>query len=350
VKGVTSGDYDHDGWKDIFISTMSNERFLLKNMGVVSGSEIEFSNATEQAGVGKEKNNTFPTWFWDYDNDGWLDIFVCDYSFSGESLAVYEAAEKLNIPAGRPDKTLLYHNNHDGTFTNVASEAGINTNVFAMGSNFGDIDNDGYLDMYFATGNPDYQSLVPNKMFRNLDGKHFAEVTASARVGHLQKGHGVSFADMDNDGDQDIYTKMGGTFPGDAYQSAFFLNPGQGNNHWITVQLEGVNVNRDAVGSTLKLVITEEGKRRTIFRDVNSGGSFGSSPMRREIGLGKATRIDTLEVRWHGNGVKPQVFTNIDANQCIRITEGETDIRKIEYKTFTWTLTDKLCGPLSINP
>jgi hypothetical protein len=166
----------------------------------------------------------------------------------------------------------------------------------------------------------------------------------------LQKGHGISFADMDNDGDQDIYIKMGGTFPGDAYQSAFFLNPGQGNNHWITVQLEGVNANRDAVGSTLKLVITENGKRRTIFRDVNSGGSFGSSPMRREIGLGNAARIDSLEVRWHGKGSESQVFTNIDANQCIRITEGEAGIKKIEYKTFTWTLTDKLCGPLSINP
>lgn len=224
VKGVTSGDYDHDGWKDIFISTMSGQRILLKNNGT-SDDKITFTDVTVKAGLQNEHGNSFPTWFWDYDNDGWLDIFTCDYSFR-KSLAFYEAAEKLNVKEGNPEKMLLYRNNHDGTFTNVAPETGLTTNVFAMGSNFGDIDNDGFLDMYLGTGNPDYKSLVPNKMFWNLGGKKFADVTNSARVGHLQKGHGVSFADVDNDGDQDIYIEMGGAFPGDAYQNSFFLNPG----------------------------------------------------------------------------------------------------------------------------
>src|SRR6187455_1691094 len=90
------------------------------------------------------------------------------------------------------------------------------------------------------------QRLIPNKMFKNLGGKQFADVTASARVGHLQKGHGVSFADMDNDGDQDIYIEMGGAFPGDAYQNSFFLNPGQSTNNWICLNLEGTQANRAA--------------------------------------------------------------------------------------------------------
>jgi hypothetical protein len=346
VKGVTSGDYDHDGWKDIFISTMNGQRFLLKNMGY-KNQEIAFEDVTEKAGLHNEHGNTFPTWFWDFDNDGWLDIFACDYTFK-ETLAVYEAAEKLNIPAGNPEKMLLYHNNQDGTFTNVANDVGLTTNVFAMGSNFGDIDNDGWLDMYLGTGNPNYQSLVPNKMFRNKEGKHFSDVTASARVGHLQKGHGVSFADMDNDGDQDIHIEMGGAYPGDAYQNSFFMNPGQGSNHWITIQLQGTTSNRDAIGSSLEIHITEEGKKRTIYRDVNSGGSFGSSPLRREIGLGRATKIDQLVIRWHGSNFI-QTFNNIQADQFISIREGETSWEKMTQKKIIWILPDQLCEPIAMN-
>jgi hypothetical protein len=342
VKGVTSGDYDHDGWKDIFISTMSGQRILLKNNGT-SDDKITFTDVTVKAGLQNEHGNSFPTWFWDYDNDGWLDIFACDYSFR-KSLAFYEAAEKLNMTEGNPEKMLLYRNNHDGTFTNVATETGLTTNVFAMGSNFGDIDNDGFLDMYLGTGNPDYKSLVPNKMFWNLGGKKFADVTNSARVGHLQKGHGVSFADVDNDGDQDIYIEMGGAFPGDAYQNSFFLNPGQNNNHWIYLQLEGSEANRAAIGSQIKISFKENGIQRHVYRDVNSGGSFGSSPLRREIGIGQATNVDEIEIQWHGSG-KTSVFKNIKPDQFYKIREGENQLEVLPLKKIQWTLPDKLCLP-----
>lgn len=345
VKGVTSGDYNNDGFKDIFISTMSGKRILLKNKGL-SKDEIEFEDVTLQAGLSEHKGNSFPTWFWDYDNDGWLDIFTCDYTFK-ETLAYYAAAEKLGIHRGNQEKMLLYHNNHDGTFTNVATEKGLNTNVFAMGANFGDVDNDGFLDMYLGTGNPDYRSLVPNKMFKNIAGEKFADVTASARVGHLQKGHGVSFADLDNDGDQDIYIEMGGAFSGDAFQNAFFLNPGQGTNNWITIELEGTSVNRSAIGSSLIIHITENGIKRTIHREVNTGGSFGSSPLRREIGLGQAKQIDSLEIHWHGSDLV-QTFSNIKSNQFIKIKEGNDVIAMTEQKKINWTLPEKLCGPITM--
>lgn len=342
VKGVTSGDYNHDGWKDIFLSTMSGKRILLKNKGV-SGKDVQFEDVSEAAGISSTDNNTFPTWFWDYDNDGWLDIFVCDYSFN-TTLANYSAAEKLGKEVGHPDKVLLYHNNRDGTFTNVAREIGLNKTVFAMGSNFGDINNDGYLDIYLGTGNPAYQSLIPNKMFLNLGGEKFADITHSARVGHLQKGHGVSFADLDHDGDQDIHTDMGGAYFGDSYQNSLFLNPGQGNNNWINILLEGVTSNRSAIGTQLKIVITENGVQRSIYRDVNSGGSFGSSPLRREIGLGEANKIDVLEIKWHGSG-KIQTFKDISANQFIKIKEGDEAIEKRDLKQIVWMLPDKLCAP-----
>ncbi|HTH55942.1 MAG TPA: FG-GAP-like repeat-containing protein [Cyclobacteriaceae bacterium] len=344
VKGVTSGDYNHDGWQDIFISTVNGQRMLLKNEG---SRNVTFTDVTINARLDLEQGNTFPTWFWDFDNDGWLDIFACDYTYK-ETLGVYEASEKLNIPAGNPEKMLLYKNNHDGTFTNVAKLVGLTTNVFAMGSNFGDIDNDGFLDMYLGTGNPDYKSVIPNKLFRNVRGERFQDVTASARVGHLQKGHGVSFADMDNDGDQDIYIEMGGVYPGDTYQNSFFLNPGQNTNHWICLKLEGVKSNRAAIGSQVKLTFHEDGKVRSVYRDVNSGGSFGSSPFRREIGIGQATMIDEIEIRWHGSN-EVQTFKNVKPDQFLRITEGQNSIEPIALKRITWTLPERLCLPFKPN-
>ncbi|NOT77291.1 MAG: CRTAC1 family protein [Cyclobacteriaceae bacterium] len=343
IKGVTSGDYNNDGLKDIFISSMNEGRMLLKNKGG-KGKEITFENVTAEAGLDLDKGKTFPTWFWDYNNDGWLDIFVCDYT-SENSLAYYFAAENLGIPAGNPDKTFLYRNNQDGTFTNVAKEAGLNKNIFAMGSNFGDIDNDGYLDMYLGTGNPAYESIIPNKMFKNIDGKRFADVTTSARVGHLQKGHGVSFADFDNDGDQDINIEMGGAYDGDSYQNSFFLNPGQNNNHWISIDLEGSKSNRAAIGSRVKVTFRENGVSRSVYRDVNSGGSFGCSPFRREIGIGKANIIDELEIKWHGSGTV-QVFQNIKPDQFIKIFEGNDVIKFVELKKINWLLPNRLCIPV----
>jgi hypothetical protein len=322
VKGVSSGDYNNDGWQDSFVSAVDGTRFLLRNKGA-SGGTVAFEDVSRAAAIDREEAQTFPTWFWDYDNDGWLDIFACGYSLD-QSLAANVAAEKLGIDDPATNKMLLYHNNGDGTFTNVARKMGLNTYAFAMGSNFGDINNDGFPDIYLGTGNPAYESLVPNRMFLNMRGKSFVDVTTSARVGHLQKGHGVSFADMDNDGDQDIYTDMGGAYPGDAYQNSFFLNPGQGNNHWLVLLLQGNESNRAAIGTRIKITFTEDGVRRSVYRDVNSGGSFGSSPHRREIGVGKAKSIDEIEIRWHGSG-RRQIFTNVRANQFLQITEGEND-------------------------
>ena len=108
------------------------------------------------------------------------------------------------------------------------------------------------------------------------------------RLGNLQKGHGVSFADVDNDGDQDIFIETGGPFKGDSYFNSFYLNPGQNNNNWISIQLEGIQSNRSAIGAHITIRFTENGVARTVYKDVNSGGSFGASPFRQEIGIGSA--------------------------------------------------------------
>jgi len=330
IKGVASADYNNDGRPDIFISTLNGNKMLLKNEGEQGGTII-FRDVTHEAGLDDMVAKTFPTWFFDYDNDGWQDIFICGYDAGWHSMAFTMAAQSLGKPELSASTMYLYHNNQNGTFTNVTKTTGLDKNVFAMGSNFGDYDNDGYLDMYLGTGNPDYRSLMPNKLYKNVDGKKFVDITTAAQVGNLQKGHGVSFVDLDNDGDQDIYEELGGAYEGDAYYNAFYLNPGQNNNHWITITLQGNKSNRSAIGARIKLVFKDNGVQRAIYRDVNSGGSFGCSPLRKEMGIGAANIIDELSITWPGDAT-PQVFKNIKPCQFIKITQGDNNIKEIPLK------------------
>ena len=166
-----------------------------------------------------------------------------------------------------------------------------------MGANFGDLDNDGWLDFYLGTGDPSLSTLIPNRMFRNADGKFFQDVTTSGGFGHIQKGHGISFADFDNDGDQDIYEVMGGAYAGDNYRNVLFLNPGHGN-HWITLKLEGIRSNRAAMGARIRVTVQTAQGERSIYKTVSTGGSFGASPLRQEIGLGQAKAIRSVEIFW----------------------------------------------------
>lgn len=336
IKGVTSGDYDNDGWPDIFISTMSDQKVLLRNEGLKNGS-VHFKDVTRQAGLSVCRTRTFPTTFLDYDNDGWLDILACSYEFGG-TLAAYAAAEALHYKIGNSAKQFLFRNKHDGTFEDVTDSVGLNKTAFSMGMNFGDINNDGYLDLYMGTGNPLYQSLVPNKLFLNDGGKKFIDVTGPSRTGNLQKGHGVSFADLDNDGDQDIYVEMGGAYKGDAYQNSLYINPGQNHNNWINLSLEGTKCNRAAIGAKIKVTFKENGIERSVYRDVNSGASFGSNPLMQHIGIGTATVIEQVEIKWPvSNNV--QVFKNIQPNETIKIKEGNNSLKKVSLKTVDFTDT-----------
>ncbi|WP_184548209.1 CRTAC1 family protein [Mucilaginibacter sp. FT3.2] len=335
VKGVTSADYNNDGWPDIFVSTMSGRKYLLKNK-CRGGKNVDFEDVTEKAGINITQN-TFTTWFYDYNNDGWPDILIGSYNFT-TTLGYYAALEALGTPVADNGNIFLFKNNRDGTFTNVTHDVGLNKAVFSMGGNFGDIDNDGYPDIYFGTGNPDFGSLIPNKLFRNIGGKKFADVTSSSRTGNLQKGHGVAFADFRNNGLQDIFIEMGGAYIGDAYPSALYLNPGQNNNNWVGLKLVGKKSNRSAIGSRIKVTFIENGLQRSVFKDVNSGGSFGSSPLRQEIGIGRANIIDDIEIRWAGSGTV-QHLQKIKPNQFLEITEDgkitPLNLKTIKFNTNT---------------
>lgn len=344
VKGVTSGDYNNDGFVDIFVSALSGSK-LFKNDGLKNGI-VHFTDVSQETGLLNKEMRSFTTWFWDYNNDGWLDILACDYEFK-TPLAAYAAMDAIYNNTGKGGKLYLFKNDQHGSFTDVSAESGLTRMVYAMGANFGDIDNDGYPDMYFGSGNPLYQSLIPNKLFKNMDGKNFVDVTTSARVGNLQKGHGVSFSDLDNDGDQDIYIEMGGAFKGDAYQNSLYLNPGQNGNRWISLLLEGVTSNRLAIGARIKVSFTENGNARTVYKEVNAGGSFGSNPLRQHIGIGTAEWIDRLEVAWPGIN-KTQVFTHIQPGQFLSLREGSAELTVIPIRSInflTGTSAEILCPP-----
>src|SRR5580704_8857241 len=183
--------------------------------------------------------------------------------------------------------------------------------------------------MYLGTGEPPLSSLVPNRMFRNLGGKRFVEITGSSGTGHLQKGHGVACGDWDRDGNVDIAIELGGAVPGDQYHNVLFQNPGQGNNS-LTVKLIGKKTNRAAIGARIK-VVTAGDHPLTVYRTVCSGSSFGANPLEQLIGIGKAERIAELEIFWPTSREK-QIFRDVSVNQAIEITEFAKDYKKREYK------------------
>jgi len=227
----------------------------------------------------------------------------------------------------------LYRNLGNGTFRDVTAEAGLNKINIPMGANFGDIDNDGYPDIYLATGGPEYGALAPKMLLRNHDGRYFVDVTASSGTGDLHKGHGVAFADLGNNGLEDLLVSIGGATPGDAHRFRVFENPGNGND-WITVRLVGVKSNRAGIGARIKVTVEDEGQAtRSIYRTVGSGGSFGANPIEQHIGLGKSAKIASLEVWWPASNTR-QSFTQVGKNQFIQIKEFEKDYTKVARKSF----------------
>lgn len=303
VKGVAWGDFNNDGRPDLYISRKGAPNVLWRNDG-----GAKFTDVAAAAGV-REPIHSFATWFFDYDNDGWLDLLVTGYYT--ESLADIPAFH-LGLP-NRAETPRLYRNNGDGTFRDVTKQVGFDRVILAMGAGFGDLDNDGWLDCYFGTGAPEYGTLLPNRMFRNDGGKRFQDVTKSGRFGQLQKGHAVSFADFDRDGDQDVFEELGGAFPGDTYLSALLENPGHGN-HWVGLKLEGVRSNRSAVGARVRVDL----HGRSIYRVVNTGTSFGDSPLELHIGLGNAGSIHGVEIQWPGGETQRLAGLPVDRSYVVR--------------------------------
>lgn len=317
IKAVVCGDYDNDGWQDLYFSVIYGPNHLYRNLAAAGGG-LRFVDVTATAGVA-EPIMSFTTWFFDYNNDGWEDLFVTGYFTDISNIALEYLGQKDKAQGHRPR---LYRNNKDGTFTDVAKALHVDDLVLTMGANYGDLDNDGWLDFYLGTGAPPVQILDPSRMYRNDRGEGFQDVTTSGGFGHLQKGHGVAFGDADNDGDQDIFSQIGGAFTGDRFWSVFFENPGHGND-WITLRLRGVKANRSAVGARIRTRVTTAAGTRDIYNTVSSGGSFGANSLQQEIGLGRGAAIESIQIKWPGSGTVQEFKGPIAVNRIYEIVEGQ---------------------------
>ncbi|MBE2212887.1 MAG: CRTAC1 family protein [Opitutaceae bacterium] len=337
-KGVVSDDFNNDGRPDLYLSRRDGLNLLLRNDGPAGpAASWKFTDVAPQLGVG-EPRASFSCWMWDYNNDGWNDIVATGYWIEDVGDV---AADVIGLPS-RGARTRLYRNNGDGTFADASLQADVHHVLHAMSANFGDLDNDGWLDFYLGTGDPDLATIIPNRMFRNDRGRRFQDVTTSGGFGQLQKGHGIAFADIDNDGDQDIYSVVGGAVEADYYPNQLFANPGRGA-HWLKLRLEGVRTNRAAIGARVRVVVDEGGSERVIHRTIGSGASFGASTLRAEIGLGAAREVRRVEIFWPATG-ETEVFSGLEADRAFHLREGSGRAVPVDFATFQLPLTGDLHG------
>jgi hypothetical protein len=304
---------DNDRWSDLYVSNLNGANRLFRNKG-----DGTFEDVAAKAGVAGPQMS-FPAWFWDQNEDGNLDLFVGCYWPDLDT----HAAHWLGLRKA-PELSAFFQGDGQGRFVDRAAELGVTRPIMPMGANFGDLDLDGWLDAYMSTGYPAYEGLVPNLFFRNVAGKRLLDCTTAAGLGHLQKGHAPAFADLDQDGDIDLYVNVGGAFPGDAFGNALFQNPGNGN-HWIEVRAIGVRSNRSAIGARLRVEVAAGDSRRVIHRWVTSGGSFGANPLRQTIGLGSAERVAKLELYWPASDTT-QTFEGLAVDRRYAVIEGQGDL------------------------
>ena len=313
------GDYDDDGWPDLFVSGYETANRLYRNNG-----DGTFTDRAAEAGLLDDERLTtgYTCFFFDYDND--LDLDILRPALAPWNDVLLGLSDRYDdLPAQKKKAMLrhctrLYRNNGDGTFTDVSVEAGFLHPNGAMGTGVADLDNDGYLDIYFGTGDPAIERMEPDRLYRNNGDGTFTDLTFAAGVANVGKGHGETFVDIDLDGDLEIYAPEGGFVHGDQFPNAFYLNLQESGNHWIHIDLEGTKSNRDALDT--RIYVTAGG--RTLMREKHNGEGFGSSnspPV--EFGLGRAAKIDRIEVRWPGSD--PEIFTDLPVDRRIFIREGE---------------------------
>lgn len=321
AKGSTWLDLDNDGYQDLFVNHLSLAGARLYR----NQKDGTFADVSDKMGIA-DPILGFSCWAFDYNNDGWQDIFATCYERSVEATVLGMVGHPTPLR-----KSVLYRNMKGQGFQNVSQESGLDAVYFTMGSNFGDFNNDGYLDFYLGTGEPSLGSLVPNRMLLNNVGKQFVDVTSASGTGNLQKGHGVACGDWNCDGQVDIFIEMGGAVNGDKYHNILFQNPGT-SHKWVTIKLMGTKSNRAAIGAHIALT-TRGSHARTIHRWINSGSSFGANALEQTFGLGLADEIDSVEVTWPTSG-QTQLFKDVPTNAFVEIAEQSDSIQITERTSF----------------
>lgn len=316
ILGVDVGDYNNDGFSDVYVSRFNDKNILYRN-----NEGIRFDDVTDLYNIDKPIESGI-TKFIDYNNDGHLDILVSYFSFEEEGNA-------LNyIKSKRIARTILYKNLAKRGFMNISKQVGLNSLAPVTNINMIDIDQDGWIDFYFHGMNDSGFDQAVNMFYKNDNGNSFKDIAGGIKLDILGMLSFASYGDIDNDGDVDMYLSTGKAF-GKQRCNQFLINESQ--NNWIGIKLEGVQTNRSAIGARIHLVIEENGKTRSIYRTVSGGGASGGNNLLQEIGLGKEGIIESLEIRWPVSRTV-QSFENIRPNQFIHIVEGEKDFKVINKK------------------
>ncbi len=315
-------DLNNDGWQDLYLAGDYGTDRLFFNNG-----DGTFRDATKEA-IGLDTRKGMNVEMADYDRDGWLDVYVTNITD--------EYMKECNM---------LWHNDGDGTFTDLARETGTCNTLWGWAAKFGDFDNDGWQDLFAVDGlrsagkenyipvllemiiTPDidftdvnnwpaigkmsWSGYQKKKLFRNLGTQSFKEMAAEAGVDNDRDGRGIGVADLDNDGRLDLYQT-------NANQSSLlYRNVSPGGSHWIELSLIGTKSNRDAIGARARIRVGSE----TSIGEVNGGNGYaGQSSLRLHFGLGAATRIDALEIRWPSGRVEK---ANVPVDRLTTIREGE---------------------------
>ena len=300
----TSYDFDNDGWPDIYVAVDSEPSILFHNnhdgtftdIAVMAGCAYN-EDGNEQAGMGLAVA--------DYDCDGWFDIFKTNFV---------------------DDTSNLYHNNGDGTFSDLSSSSGvgINKGYVAWGCGFIDYDNDGWPDIIQVNGHvyPQVDAYNfgetfknPRLVYRNLGNGHFQDVSSLMGPGISERfsSRGAAFGDYDNNGCMDVLVLNMNDLP------SLLRNVGGNKQNWIKIKLVGTLCNRTAIGARVRVTTG----KHTQMDEVQSGTSVMSqNDLRLHFGLGMAKTVDTIEVKWPTTQ-KIERFEQIKANQILTIREGQ---------------------------
>ncbi len=325
-KGCTATYANDDKFPDLYFSAILDSNSLFINQGPSGNNHFSLSDPSINVGA---PFNSFPCWSFDFDNNGHEDLFVSSF-FNEETPVTFWMQSHM----GTVDHSMLpklYSNQGDLHYKEVGAAMGLTEVAFTMGCNYGDINTDGFLDFFLGTGNPLFQSLVPNKMYLNMDGKRFEDISYAGGFSNIQKGHGVGFGDLDHDGDEDMYVVLGGAVDGDTYFNALYENPNPDHNNWVVLKLVGTTANRAAIGARVALDVEENGKSRMIYRVVSSGASFGGNSLALEVGLRKATRINNVRIQWPCKDCPDQEMQGLVINKAYELTEDQPSPKELEY-------------------
>jgi len=335
--GVAAGDVNNDGWTDLFVNSVSpregeefrpwdptglpsSRRNLTPDALYINQQDGTFVNKAVEAGVQFGTPVGFASWMFDYDNDGDLDIFAANFVENPDH--VLEGFQKPRDRDGLYKAAALYQNDGEGRFKDVGAEVGF-IPASIMGATYLDFDLDGDLDVVQGPGRHALENAQPLFIYRNDGGTRFTNITPLDNPHFFGKFHGMASADLDRDGDPELYVNNGGVLLSDRWRDMVLENTTQGKR-WIHLRLEGTKSNRSAIGSRVTVRVGE----RTLMQEVAAGQGFSSTNSPYLIfGLDEAPQVDGVTIRWTNGDV--QELPALAADQALVVKEGSPDLRRV---------------------